>query len=75
MFLFCNCRPVFPRRQKQGVGMNNCKTWFAYLVVLMRIWTTVQEFQMCMKVRASDFLKQAPTAAILPLFISSWRGA
>lgn len=55
--------------------MNNSKTSFAYLVVLMRIWKTGQEFKICMKVLASGFFRQTVTAGILSLFISSWHGA
>lgn len=72
---FCSITVVlFPKKTKAGC-MNNCKTRFAYLVVLMGIWRTVQEFEICKKILASDFLKQTLTAGILSLFISSWHGA
>jgi len=65
---------LFLKKTKAGC-MNNSKTSFAYLVVLMRIWKTVQEFEICMKILASGFFKQTLTAGILSLFISAWRGA
>lgn len=68
MFQFGDCGPVFHDKAEHEYTVLG-KTSFAHLVVLVGLWTTVEEFKVFMKILTSCFFKQSLLGS---LFISSY---